>query len=246
MGQLEDMQAFVRVVEAGGIGPAAEQMGVAKSAVSRRLSELEKRLGITLINRTTRTSKITDAGQTYYTRSLQLINEVTELNSITADPDCSLHGTLRLSAPLSFGLLLYTYLTNTNEITLIVLIIAFSYLFKVSDVVEYFLIATKAYKYVFIVKITTLSSALVFQYYGVLNNYSVYFFASILILEGIVQSLMYGVILYVLKDLNFRNGQWGAWRRRIVRINDGDWKICIICSINSDSISPVLKYATST
>jgi O-antigen/teichoic acid export membrane protein len=44
----------------------------------------------------------------------------------------------------------------------------------------------------------------VFQYYGVLNNYSVYFFASILIIEGIVQSLMYVVILYSLKDLNFK------------------------------------------
>ena len=46
MGQLEDMQVFIRVVEAGGIGRAAEQLDIAKSAVSRRLSELEKRLGV--------------------------------------------------------------------------------------------------------------------------------------------------------------------------------------------------------
>jgi len=104
LGQLEDMQAFIRIVEAGGIGPAAEQMGIAPSAISRRLALLESRLGVTLINRTTRTSKITEVGQTYYTRSLQVINEVTELNTITTDPDCSIHGTLRLSAPLSFGL----------------------------------------------------------------------------------------------------------------------------------------------
>jgi len=103
VGQLEDMQTFVRIVEAGGIGPASEQIGIAKSAVSRRLSELENRLEITLINRTTRTSKITEAGQTYYTRSLQLINEVSELNSTTADPNCLLSGNIRLSSTISFG-----------------------------------------------------------------------------------------------------------------------------------------------
>lgn len=105
MGQLEDIQAFVRVVEAGGIGNAAEQMGIAKSAVSRRLSELEARLGVTLINRTTRKQKLTETGEQYYNRSLQIINEMTELNNITSDPECALHGTLRISAPLSFGLL---------------------------------------------------------------------------------------------------------------------------------------------
>ncbi len=46
MGQLEEMQTFVHVVDAGGIGHAAEQMGIAKSAVSRRLAELETRLKI--------------------------------------------------------------------------------------------------------------------------------------------------------------------------------------------------------
>ena len=90
MGQLEDMQAFVRVVEAGGIGNAAEQMGIAKSAVSRRLAELEARLGVSLITRTTRTSKLTEAGDRYYTRSLNVINDVAELNAVTADPECSL------------------------------------------------------------------------------------------------------------------------------------------------------------
>lgn len=105
MGQLEDMQVFVRVVDAGGIGLAAEQLGIAKSAVSRRLADLEKRLGVTLINRTTRSSNLTSEGQRYYTRSQQLINDIDELNNLTSDPDCSLNGTLRMSVPLSFGLL---------------------------------------------------------------------------------------------------------------------------------------------
>lgn len=104
MGQLEDMQVFVRIVDAGGISPAADQLGVAKSAVSRRLSELENRLGVSLLNRTTRSSNLTDAGKTFYERSQQLINDVNELNSLTSDPEFSLSGTLRISVPLSFGL----------------------------------------------------------------------------------------------------------------------------------------------
>ncbi len=104
MGQLEDMEAFIRVVDAGGIGNAAEQMGIAKSAVSRRLSELEIRLGVTLINRTTRTQKLSETGEYYYDRAVQIINEMKELNNFTTNPESDLHGKIRVSAPLSFGL----------------------------------------------------------------------------------------------------------------------------------------------
>ena len=63
MGQLEDMSVFVRIVEAGGIGKAADQLGIAKSGVSRRLVALETRLGVTLLNRTTRSSSLTSVGR---------------------------------------------------------------------------------------------------------------------------------------------------------------------------------------
>ena len=104
MGQLEDMQAFVRVVEAGSISHAADQLGVAKSAVSRRLGELEARLGTTLLKRTTRRSSLTDAGKRYYERSLRIIDDVAELNALVASNDDALAGTLRIAVPLSFGL----------------------------------------------------------------------------------------------------------------------------------------------
>ncbi len=104
MGQLEDMQVFIRVAEAGGISRAAEQLGMAKSAVSRRVSELEKRLGTRLINRTTRAISLSEAGETYYERALQLVDNVTELNSSLATPGIELDGNIRLAAPLSFGL----------------------------------------------------------------------------------------------------------------------------------------------
>jgi len=104
MGQLEEMQNFVRVVDAGSISRAAEQLGVAKSGVSRRLVELEKRLGVRLLNRTTRRSSLTDAGQAFYSGALKLLGDVSELNSATSDTDALLAGTLRLAVPLSFGL----------------------------------------------------------------------------------------------------------------------------------------------
>lgn len=105
MGQLEDMQVFIRVVEAGGIGRAAEQLNLAKSAVSRRLSELEKRLGTRLINRTTRTSSLTDAGKSYYQQVLKVVDDVDEINGEIQDAECALTGGLRLAVPLSFGLM---------------------------------------------------------------------------------------------------------------------------------------------
>ena len=105
MGQLEDMQVFIRVVEAAGIGRAAEQLGIAKSAVSRRLSELEERLGTRLISRTTRRSSLTEAGQRYYQQALKVVDQVQEMNSELADAEAALTGSIRLAVPLSFGLL---------------------------------------------------------------------------------------------------------------------------------------------
>lgn len=105
MGQLEDMALFVRIVEAGSITKAAEQLNIAKSAVSRRLKELETRLGSQLINRTTRQSNVTQAGEHYYQRACSILNEVDALNEVTSGTPTQIGGTLKLTAPLSFGLM---------------------------------------------------------------------------------------------------------------------------------------------
>ena len=104
MSQIEEMQNFVRVVEAGSISKAAGQLGVAKSGVSRRLVELESRLGVRLLNRTTRRSSLTDAGHAFYKGAVKLLGDVSELNAATAGSDALPGGTLRLAVPLSFGL----------------------------------------------------------------------------------------------------------------------------------------------
>lgn len=104
MGQLEDMKIFVRIVEAGGVSRAADQLGLAKSAVSRRLVALETRMGVRLLNRTTRTSSLTDIGQSYYERVIKVVDDVAELHGVATNANESLTGSINLAAPVSFGL----------------------------------------------------------------------------------------------------------------------------------------------
>ncbi len=104
MGQLENIQVFIRIVEAGGIGKAAEQMGLAKSAVSRRLAELESKLGVQLLQRTTRRLNLTEAGKLYYERAIKLLESVDEMNDLGEIEGGEIDGVLRLSVPMSFGL----------------------------------------------------------------------------------------------------------------------------------------------
>ena len=105
MGQLEDMAMFVRIVEAGSITKAAEQLNIAKSAVSRRLKDLETRLGSQLISRTTRQSNLTQAGEQYYQKVSNILSEVDALNEETSGAPTRIEGTLKMTAPLSFGLM---------------------------------------------------------------------------------------------------------------------------------------------
>ncbi|VAX05894.1 Transcriptional regulator, LysR family [hydrothermal vent metagenome] len=105
MGQLEDMDTFVRIVDAGSISRAADQLGIVKSAISRRLTELEHRLGVQLLTRTTRQSSLTGAGRQYYEKAQEILAHVVELNAATSCAQIALNGILKISAPVSFGLL---------------------------------------------------------------------------------------------------------------------------------------------
>ena len=105
MGQLEDMAMFIRVVDSGSITNAADQLNIAKSAVSRRLKELETRLNTQLISRTTRNSTLTEAGHKYYQEACSILSEVDLLNEQISGLSSHLEGKMRLTAPLSFGLM---------------------------------------------------------------------------------------------------------------------------------------------
>ncbi len=104
MDKFDELQTFVRVVESGGISAAAERMGIAKSAVSRRLQELENRLDVQLLQRTTRRIHLTDAGREFYQRSLRILDELAEAEQSLQSGQQALGGRLRINAPLSLGL----------------------------------------------------------------------------------------------------------------------------------------------
>jgi len=103
--QIEDMQTFKRIVEAGSISLAAEQLDTVKSAVSKRLKDLEKRLNVTLLQRTTRRQTLTEAGHRYYQHCLRLLDDIAEAEAQISDIEAELSGKLRISAPVSFGLM---------------------------------------------------------------------------------------------------------------------------------------------
>ncbi|MBU1263503.1 MAG: LysR family transcriptional regulator [Gammaproteobacteria bacterium] len=105
MDRFADMQMLVSVVEAGSISAAAERLNLAKSAVSRRLAELEARLGVSLIHRTTRRLSLTDSGRAYYARCVAILADVEEAESAVSQAHGALRGTLKVALPLAFGLL---------------------------------------------------------------------------------------------------------------------------------------------
>ncbi len=100
--EIEDIQAFVAVANAGGLTPAARRLGVSKSIVSRRLARLEKSLGATLLTRTTRGASLTDAGATFREHASRIASEA-EAARDAVSPDGTVRGRLRVSAPLSFS-----------------------------------------------------------------------------------------------------------------------------------------------
>ncbi len=105
MDRFEELQTFTAVVESGNFSAAAERLNLAKSAVSRRIGELEARLGVQLLNRTTRRLSLTDAGHTFYEHCARLLGDLAEAEQAVASGQAALGGRIRMAAPLSFGLL---------------------------------------------------------------------------------------------------------------------------------------------
>jgi DNA-binding transcriptional LysR family regulator len=103
MDRFEDLQAFVTVVETGSFTAAADRMNVAKSAVSRRVTALEERLGVQLLRRTTRRLNLTDSGRGFYEHGARILADLDEAESAVRQTHGELHGLLRLALPLSFG-----------------------------------------------------------------------------------------------------------------------------------------------
>jgi len=104
MDKFEQMRVFIAVVDAGGFSAAAERLDMAKSAVSRRVSELEDRLGVRLLNRTTRRISLTEGGRVFHRRSKVLLADLEDNEAEITQAQGALKGALRIATPLSFGL----------------------------------------------------------------------------------------------------------------------------------------------
>jgi DNA-binding transcriptional LysR family regulator len=97
------MSVFSRVVAAGSLSAAARELGLSPAVVSRRLAALESRLGVRLINRTTRSLHLTDEGATYYDTCARLLAEVEEADAAVSAGRVQPRGPLKVALPASFG-----------------------------------------------------------------------------------------------------------------------------------------------
>ncbi|MCA8906390.1 MAG: LysR family transcriptional regulator [Rhodospirillaceae bacterium] len=98
------MLAFTRVVEAKTFTAAADRLGWSKSVVSRRIAELEDRLGVRLLNRSTRRLSLTEPGRAYYDRCASILSQIEETEAAVSSLNMEPRGLLRINAPHSFTL----------------------------------------------------------------------------------------------------------------------------------------------
>ncbi|WP_430436956.1 LysR family transcriptional regulator [Oceanibaculum nanhaiense] len=99
---VEDLQTFVAVADAGGVSAAARRLGLSKSIVSRRLFRIEAELGVQLLARTTRGAALTEAGITFRDHAARASAEIDTARE-TILPTGDLRGRLRIAMPLAFG-----------------------------------------------------------------------------------------------------------------------------------------------
>lgn len=102
MDRLFCMKVFVRVVEHGAFVRAADVLGVSRATVTDAVAQLEKHLGVRLINRTTRRLSVTDEGQTHYANCVRLLGDIEEAEEALSGSRLRPRGRLRVSVPQSF------------------------------------------------------------------------------------------------------------------------------------------------
>ena len=103
MDRIAGMEAFVAVVEAGGFQAAARQLGVSRALVSKRLSALERTLGVQLLHRTTRRLSVTGPGSAFYESCQRILGEFRDAAGELTQLQLQPRGTLKINAPMSFG-----------------------------------------------------------------------------------------------------------------------------------------------
>ena len=104
MDRFVEMQTFCAVVDAGSFVGAAEALGLSKAATSRYVGELETRLGVRLLHRTTRRLSMTEDGERFYARSRELLAGLEEAEAELHSRSGAARGLLRINAPVTFGI----------------------------------------------------------------------------------------------------------------------------------------------
>jgi DNA-binding transcriptional LysR family regulator len=103
MDLFQAMTVYVRVVDAGSMTAAAQQCEMSTTMVGNHLRALERRLGVRLLNRTTRRQRLTEFGSAYYQRCLEVLGLVADSERLAEQSQDAPSGTLRITAPLTFG-----------------------------------------------------------------------------------------------------------------------------------------------
>lgn len=103
MNNLGDLEVFARMVSAGSMSAAGRELGLSPAVVSKRLRRLEDRLGTRLMNRTTRQISLTEAGQGFYERVVAILAGLEDAEAFVSRRSNTAKGTLKISAPTSFG-----------------------------------------------------------------------------------------------------------------------------------------------
>jgi len=104
MDRFLEMRVFNAVVDTGSFIRAAEALDLSKAAVSRYIAELEGRLGVRLLHRTTRRLSLTEEGQVFYARSKELLVGLDEAEAEITSRSVAASGLVRVSAPVTFGI----------------------------------------------------------------------------------------------------------------------------------------------
>lgn len=103
MDKLASLRAFVNVVEMGSFAEAGRKLRLSRSAISKYVGDLERELGVQLLNRTTRQASPTETGQTYYERALTVLADLDAADQVATQAQATPRGLLRVNAPMSFG-----------------------------------------------------------------------------------------------------------------------------------------------
>jgi len=100
---LQEMAVFAKVVAAGSLSAAARELGTSPALISRKLAALEGRLGVRLVNRTTRTLHLTVEGSRYYDACTRVLADIEEADAEVAAGRAEAQGALKVALPASFG-----------------------------------------------------------------------------------------------------------------------------------------------